>query len=305
MSLFTKWLENLAYEVEVADHCLRVISPLSTCIQCKEVCPVQAISNNNGIVEIDPNLCNSCGTCITVCPVQALKGQSPQRQVVFDTLILELPLPTKVELLYLNKCGIRNIFIQDEGVREKITKVIEDANQILNAIDEKPLNIVESIESTQKKEVSLSRRDFFGKLKNDSTKLALSSVTPISWRFNHEKFDITSLYQEWSFFNINIDQNTCTLCEGCFRLCPQNVFTVGDEHLQIENGACNGCNLCADICNFNSIQVTRMVNKNNKYSIPFEVVSCKSCENSFLSWEQGEHCYPCIKSKENSIVNFL
>lgn len=38
------------------------------CLDCASVCPVGAISERNGIAEVDPDICIGCGKCVKTCP---------------------------------------------------------------------------------------------------------------------------------------------------------------------------------------------------------------------------------------------
>jgi len=44
------------------------------CRQCINVCPVEAIRENNGNVYIVEEECIECGTCAEVCPVEAIQS---------------------------------------------------------------------------------------------------------------------------------------------------------------------------------------------------------------------------------------
>jgi ferredoxin len=46
------------YEVQVCDECGA----------CRDVCPVEAILERNGHLEVDPELCTSCLACVEACP---------------------------------------------------------------------------------------------------------------------------------------------------------------------------------------------------------------------------------------------
>lgn len=52
----------MAYKI--TDKCMK-------CGGCEPMCPVGAISFDNGIYVIDPEKCVSCGMCANVCPVGA------------------------------------------------------------------------------------------------------------------------------------------------------------------------------------------------------------------------------------------
>ena len=44
----------------------------TNCGACEPECPVEAISEKDGIRWIDPDTCTSCGACSEVCPVEAI-----------------------------------------------------------------------------------------------------------------------------------------------------------------------------------------------------------------------------------------
>lgn len=43
------------------------------CGACEGICPVGAISVNNGKAQIDTEKCIKCGSCENICPVEAIK----------------------------------------------------------------------------------------------------------------------------------------------------------------------------------------------------------------------------------------
>ncbi len=54
----------MAYKI--SDDCI-------DCGACKEECPVGAIEEKDGKMEIKADTCISCGSCASVCPVDAPK----------------------------------------------------------------------------------------------------------------------------------------------------------------------------------------------------------------------------------------
>ena len=43
------------------------------CEQCVDICPVEAITMNNGKASIDEETCVECGACEAECPSEAIK----------------------------------------------------------------------------------------------------------------------------------------------------------------------------------------------------------------------------------------
>ncbi len=45
------------------------------CAACADVCPVDAISEQNDVYVIDKEICVDCGACDSVCPVDVIKWE--------------------------------------------------------------------------------------------------------------------------------------------------------------------------------------------------------------------------------------
>ncbi len=51
-----------------------IIEKCKKCMQCTEICPVQACKlNSDGNIEIDNDICLSCGCCAAACPNNAIE----------------------------------------------------------------------------------------------------------------------------------------------------------------------------------------------------------------------------------------
>ena len=51
---------------DITDEC-------TCCGTCESTCPVDAISEGDGIYVIDQDTCVECGQCVDACPVEAIK----------------------------------------------------------------------------------------------------------------------------------------------------------------------------------------------------------------------------------------
>jgi ferredoxin len=298
MSLVMNWLEGLSYEVKAADHCLRNFSPFSTCTLCKDSCEVQAISYSNRIPIMNNQSCDLCGRCVTLCPVQAIEGRSPSRKIINKILILDDgPLPTVNELLRLHTHEIRNLYITVPN--QQLLNIVKETNILLIQMKESPFEISKTEDSKNLEQAKLSRREFFNKLSFESKKLAAATITPVKWRQNHGEFRRSDLFPDWAFTTIELNQEKCTLCEACFRLCPEEVFSIQEGKLNVITGKCTGCSLCVDVCHYDGLKIEPNVCEARTVSIPIRKSKCKTCGDSFLSWKEEESCFICNSRKAN------
>ena len=63
-----------------AGRCLHGWSHLESCRQCVDICPVAALTSENGMVVIDQYRCQGCAACALVCPTGAMQVPGPRRE---------------------------------------------------------------------------------------------------------------------------------------------------------------------------------------------------------------------------------
>ena len=56
----------MAYKI--TDKCI-------ACGACADACPVSAISEGDGMSEIDASTCIDCGSCAGTCPMEAIEAE--------------------------------------------------------------------------------------------------------------------------------------------------------------------------------------------------------------------------------------
>ncbi len=64
-SLIPPYLRGFFMAYKVTDACVN-------CGACEGECPVEAISEKDGMRWIDPDKCQDCGACAGVCPTEAI-----------------------------------------------------------------------------------------------------------------------------------------------------------------------------------------------------------------------------------------
>ena len=70
------------FVVMAAGRCLHGWRRLDSCRQCVDVCPVAALTSEDGLVVIDQYRCQGCGVCALVCPTGAMQVPGPRRELL-------------------------------------------------------------------------------------------------------------------------------------------------------------------------------------------------------------------------------
>lgn len=293
MGLLSSWVESLDYEYEIFSSCTRHKSPHSVCTKCVEACTKSAISIMNGKPVIDHSQCVQCGDCMSACPVQSIAGILPKRQITQGHLIFSNQhFPTTTELLIFYKKGIRSIICEDESFLPICKQRIELVNQKLRELGESPFSI--SITSVEEEEYC-SRREFFTFWKKES-KSFIQQMTPAKWRFNHHALNLRQYYPDYQFTKISIDDEKCTLCSVCQRICDRKCFRIGEGHFSLSMQECSSCQLCADICPEKAIIFEDKIIKTEETQLPVYEKKCQACHHFFKTLrEHDETCPACIK----------
>jgi Fe-S-cluster-containing hydrogenase component 2 len=108
---------NFVNQLAINSACVRVKSKKTSCRQCIDSCPHQALSvADDGEIALDAVRCDKCGRCVVVCPVLAIEGLLPQRSAVDSVLYADEALaPTEKELLLYYRQGFSAIVLEDEN----------------------------------------------------------------------------------------------------------------------------------------------------------------------------------------------
>lgn len=306
MGMLTTWLESLAYEIEISSACLKLQSPKSNCMKCSQYCPEQAINIIGPDVKIDSESCTKCGQCVPACPVQAISGKSPERTILNDTLLIDDGLfPPVQELLFFYKRGIRKIYCSNQVVPD--AGAIEEVQTLLARMGYEPIAILDSLPSPAEEQAS-TRRAFLLNAASEGRKLAASSLTPAKWKFNQNQFNLVSMFPGFSLYEIQISQEQCTLCEACFKMCKQDVFTLQGGTLSVKHSSCNGCQLCVDVCAAGAVNSVQKVHTSAGSELEVEQVACRDCGSPFYRWKidysnPDAICTVCKSRSEKGYLN--
>lgn len=303
MGIFEKWLESLDYEFEILTSCTRYSAPRSTCQACIEACEEEAIFLENEKPIIDHEKCTECGKCISACPVQGVAGIYPRRSYVQNKLVINETdvIPTAKELVILRAKGIKEIIFRTDRVIKAWLKPVDEANVMLGELGEKPYEVVSTVK-LHRKEESLTRRELFSFWRKESSGF-IKLATPAKWRFNHEDFNLSKHYPDYQFYRVTIDENKCTVCLACQRVCPLKCFEFQDEQLLVSSQQCTSCRICADICPEKAIIIENKIVKKESEPVRLTIYKnqCTTCERKFDALTEDETT--CIICKKRALFN--
>ncbi len=231
------------------------------------------------------------------------------------------------ELLYFYKKGANTLYFGTEN--PGYPDALKIADSLLGGIGLPPFTIVQSQpdigrdvtrgavsgRDVSRMEASrhdvtgrgVSRRRFFHHALQESTKAAAKTLTPAKWRFNHSDFRMVGMFPGISLYDVELDQSRCTLCQACFKLCKQHVFTIKDNTLEIHHGYCNGCGLCTDVCGFGAVSIRLKAHRALQEELPLTQGVCGECGTVYQSWTHNNTvdstCMACENRKALGYLN--
>jgi ferredoxin len=101
------------------DRCLHGRSRFKECLQCIDICPVDAIKSANRQIIIDQYLCQGCCACVLVCPVDAIQLLNPPQESLLSGISKLLS-----ESTARNSFGniLPDIFLYDQNIDVNLLK---------------------------------------------------------------------------------------------------------------------------------------------------------------------------------------
>ena len=295
MSILINWLESLHEEMKVSAKCVRERNRKSECSYCKEKCEHEAIIVKENHLSIDANKCTMCGECMIACPLSAIEGIVSNR--VFDggSLVCDLKyVPSIKELLIYKKRGMVSIQISHQPLNEEWKTVISQSNNLLIVLEENPIEVVK-----KDKYEMLSRRTFFGSFQKKGKQLA-KGFAPAAWKMEGDDWKLTKYYPDYQFYSVGLKKEQCTLCQTCFTLCPESVFTIKGSMLSIENEKCVDCTNCTNVCPENAIEIIPDIKRKGDNLENVHRKACIVCGHTFYTFDmEKEKCHVCVNRDPN------
>jgi len=105
-----------------------------------------------------------------------------------------------------------------------------------------------------------------------------------------------------------MDQDACTACQMCYRVCPTGALTsdVKNSKIDFDPFMCIKCNICHDVCQPNAITKSASYNVKEFFEptvqslIAFNVRRCNECNVIFSTNGKDKLCYRCKVEEEEA-----
>ena len=105
-----------------------------------------------------------------------------------------------------------------------------------------------------------------------------------------------------------IDEDSCTACQMCYRVCPSGALTsdIKNSKIDFDPFLCIKCNICHDVCEVDSITLSNVYNIKELFEptvqnlISFRVRRCDECNIIFSTNSDDKMCYRCKAEDEEA-----
>ena len=326
--------------IVVGDNPLPSIN-FSSCVACGAcdgICPNEALSLDDfsntdlffDFIESSENLisCRKNIPCIAALNIENIISMAVlKKEIIFD-------------IGHCEGCEIAHT------CKPQIVKNYEEATYILDAMENEAVLKLENIayEEIESKDEP-NRRDFFNSINLNSVAKSKQEFEKEIKKASDElvehtlaKTDIALLRQksipqkrklfftaikrvekpsqfhivdatEISFTSSKLmDEEKCTACQMCYRVCPTGALTsdVKNSKIDFDPFLCIKCNVCHDVCEPNAITLSPSYNVKEFFQpvvqnlVSFKVQRCNEC-NIIFSTNSGEKlCYRCKAEEEEA-----
>lgn len=287
MSFLLNWLDGLHQEIMISNQCARKKCVYSKCRQCMDHCPKGAIGLLENAPIVDLEKCTSCGECILVCPLSAIEGNPPVRELFENNLVFdESYTPFIKELLIARKMGMTSVLVKNTPLNEKWRTVLTKVNEILAALQ---IDVI-TIERWENKK--LTRRKMIQAFQKEGKRFAFN-MAPIKWKTIQAKWKLATYYPDVQFYEVEWETTKCTICQACFHICPEKVFSLDESTFVIDHIRCVNCQLCMNVCEKKALTILPNIKKKCRNVKSISSVKCSNCGKIFFAFEKRTKCHIC------------
>lgn len=336
----------------ISRNCLRSTSERHKCTKCIEICPEKAIEEvRNGVI-VDPILCGGCNLCVSQCYSRTFTGAKKPYINSLNRIVegkssnwrckktaekddVNFGCLRTIDPRYLYALGFADLEhevsldlskcegCEYENLGLDISSLIEYIKERGN-LENFKFKLGE-VETEEKEEVSMSRRDFLGSIFKDSqdmTKSALKSTTKSLGLDLEAEENIDALikillkrglskernadWMEEYIFDLSVD-DSCTFCYECVSYCPTKALKIDNKKdemiLTVDSELCNFCNRCMEKCRYNSISKEKFTEMKKSTLLNREKTKCRGCLMATPSLNEEGYCITCEIRNKNRKKN--
>lgn len=324
--------------IVVGDNPLPSIN-FSSCVECgacNGVCPNEALSLDNfnttdfffDFLQSEENLisCRKNVPCISALSVEHIISMAVlKKTIVFDmgycgdceiaSTCHKQILQNYEEAMYLLQAIENEAEIKLEDVCFEMQEKNTDRRGFLSALNLKTVGHIknnfkqevvkagdELVEHTlEKADIALLKR----KVIPERRKIFFTAIRRVEKPSQFHIVDAT----EVSFTSQKImDEEACTACQMCYRVCPTGALTsdIKNSKIDFDPFLCIKCSICHDVCEPDAITLSSSYNIKEFFEptvqnlISFKVRRCDECNVIFSTNANERLCYRCKAEEEEA-----
>jgi len=308
LSQFEKVLSSLQAPVLSVhpEYCSRLRHRLSKCTRCSDNCPTKAIEWAEGILNVDPDKCTSCGVCANVCPNGVFEALKPndleiltkarlslreQKEIVFEcnpegvdrqSKAIVVPCLARIDEGVLVGCvalGAQGVFLAQgtcqgckyEPVWHVAEETVKNANSLLEYLGITTQILFKEKEAETIEEMAASRREFFTNLAQGVKKSGALLACNIIDSFNEEPpkrvGSLPASLPVKRKLLLDSMLKLGYLAEGVFESPLFCQFEVKED--------CTGCQMCAFFCPTGAL--SKLEEEEGESGVSFKASDCTAC----------------------------
>lgn len=271
-----------------ANRCTRARHAASTCTACTQACPLQALRIQDDDLHLDAGACTGCGACLAACPMDALSGPEPNDALLMQRVqqaaqtesaqltvrcqvaehsdasrtstVLKVPCLLRVrasDLRWMRTQGVQRIVLEHGPCADCGAQFAQHVRALTEAV----ADVAETHEVS--KQYLASRRAFFGRWLRQT-----QAKEPIHETHHTQTVDVQARFVPESLarartaqlpaHGLQVKEGTCIGCGVCAAVCPTSALEVQADAqlwaLTLDQTRCAGCKLCVDVCFRHALQ---------------------------------------------------
>lgn len=287
------------------EYCSRLRHRLSKCTRCSDNCPTKAIEWAEGILNVDPDKCTSCGICANVCPNGVFESLKPsdleiltkarlslreQKEIVFEcnpegvdkqSNAIVVPCLARIDEGVLVGCvalGAQAVWLaigpcqgcKCESSRHVATETVNSANGLLELFGLPNRILFKRREAEPLEARMTSRREFFTTLtqeaKKSSALLACSIIDSFEKEPPKRVGSLPTCLPMKRKLLLDSMRKLGNLTEEIFKSSLFCQFEVNED--------CTGCQMCAFFCPTGALA---KLDEEGKVGVSFKASDCIAC----------------------------